>query len=301
MELAEALAERKATGVAGRTSARLVAQGDGWTVADVVCTCGPQDRPYEERHLEHAIAIVQAGSFEYRSATGRELMTAGSLLLGNAGHGFECAHRHGEGDRCVSFWYAPDHFERLLADVGVGAGDRRFTVPRVPALRQLSRLVAQASAGVRSSAAVSWEELAITLAVRTARLASGVSGSRRGLPLNAEARMARAVRRIERAADARLTLGELARDAGLSPYHFLRTFKLVVGVTPHQYVLRTRLRQAAARLAAGGGRVLDVALDSGFGDVSNFNHTFRAEFGMSPRALARELTGRDDDDRSARA
>ena len=89
---------------------------------------------------------------------------------------------------------------------------------------------------------------------------------------------------IERHPDARLTLGKLAREAALSPYHFLRTFESLTGVTPHQYVLRLRLRQAAMRLIVESGRVLDIALDTGFGDVSNFNRAFRAEFGESPRA-----------------
>jgi AraC-like DNA-binding protein len=291
VELAQALADRQSAGMSGQTKPRSVARGDGWTAADVICTCGPQDRPYEERHVENAIAIVQAGSFEYRSPTGRELMTAGSLLLGNPGDAFECAHRHSEGDRCVSFWYAPDYFERLAADAGLAAGNRRFTVPRVPPFRELSPIAAHASAGAQWGADVAWEELAITLAVRAMRIASGVSPSRSGLPLNAEARLACAVRAIDGGAETSLTLGALAREAGLSPYHFLRTFKLVVGVTPHQYVLRARLREAASRLAAGGAKVVDVAFDSGFGDVSNFNHAFRAEFGMSPRAMRRALKG----------
>jgi len=92
------------------------------------------------------------------------------------------------------------------------------------------------------------------------------------------------VRAIERQPGAALTIENLAREARLSPYHFLRTFERLTGVTPHQFVLRTRLREAALRLAEASGRVLDIALDCGFGDVSNFNHAFRAEFGVSPRA-----------------
>jgi AraC-like DNA-binding protein len=287
VELTQALTERRTAGTAGQTTRRFVARGDGWAVAEVVCTCGPQDRPYEEQHLDNAIAIVEAGSFEYRSPTGRALMTPGALLLGNHGHGFECAHRHGEGDRCVSFWYAPDYFERLAADTGARVGERRFKVSRVPALRPLAALVAQARAGLRAAAGVSWEELAVRLAARTVSLAGGVSASSHSLPLNAEARLMRVVRSIDRGSDAGLTLAGLARSAGLSPYHFLRTFKSVMGVTPHQYLLRARLRDAASRLAPGEAKVLDVAFDSGFGDVSNFNRAFRAEFGMSPRALQR--------------
>jgi AraC-like DNA-binding protein len=96
-----------------------------------------------------------------------------------------------------------------------------------------------------------------------------------------------AIRAIERAPAAVHGVGALARRAGLSPFHFLRTFERVVGVTPHQYVRRTRLRHAAIRLVTQGATVLDIALECGFGDVSNFNRAFRAEFGMAPTDLRR--------------
>jgi AraC-like DNA-binding protein len=291
VELDHALARRKEDGTAGQTTPRVIAKGDGWSVADVVCTCGPADQPYEERHSRDTIAIVQAGSFEYRSAAGRGLMTAGSLMLGSHGQSFECTHRHGEGDRCVSFWYAPDYFERLAADAGARRSERRFKVASLPALRPLSRLVTHAGLGIYRAATIPWEEFAVTLAARTVRLASGVSIREDAPPLNAEARVARAVRMIDRHPEAALTLAQLARVSGLSPYHFLRTFKSLIGVTPHQYVLRARLRDAAARLALEPSKVLDVALDCGFGDVSNFNRAFRAEFGESPLAFRKALRG----------
>jgi len=70
--------------------------------------------------------------------------------------------------------------------------------------------------------------------------------------------------------------------AGISRYHFLRTFKLVTGVTPDQWLLRSRLRDAARRLATARDPITAVALDVGFRDLSNFVRTFRAEFGVSP-------------------
>jgi AraC family transcriptional regulator len=96
------------------------------------------------------------------------------------------------------------------------------------------------------------------------------------------------VRRIERDPDDELSLGRLAESARLSPYHFLRTFERITGVTPHQFVLRARLRRAATRLATSPEKILDLALESGFGDLSNFNRAFRAEFGVSPRAYRRQ-------------
>jgi AraC-like DNA-binding protein len=256
-------------------------------VDDVVCTSGPQDRPFEERHACFRVVIVCAGSFQYRSGRGRELMTPGSLLLGNAGQCFDCGHEHGIGDRCLSFGYAPDYFGRLAADAGAPRGAPRFEPLRLPPLRELAPLVSRACGRVIQSnqgpASVSWEELSLTLAAQAVQLACG-STPRLASPPSTEARVTRAVRRIDRDPGVVLTLRDLAHEAGLSPYHFLRTFERLTGLTPHQYVRRARLREAAMRLTTEPAKILDIALDCGFGDVSNFNRAFRAEFGVSPRA-----------------
>ena len=62
-------------------------------------------------------------------------------------------------------------------------------------------------------------------------------------------------------------------------------------MTPHRYVLRARLREAALRLHTRGDSMLAIALGTGFGDLSNFNHAFRAEFGVNPGRF-RDGTGR---------
>ena len=69
--------------------------------------------------------------------------------------------------------------------------DADFNVPRLPPLRPLSPLVARARAGAIGAAGVPWEELAVSLAVRTVRLAAGATSNQDGLPLNAEARVSR--------------------------------------------------------------------------------------------------------------
>src|SRR6185295_5625889 len=101
---------------------------------------------------------------------GGGLMIPGSLMLGNAGQCFECGHEHGQGDRCVAFWYAPEYFERLAADAGARGAGVNFGMPRLPALRQLSPLVARAGAGAAGSPDVPWEELAVRLAACVSRL-----------------------------------------------------------------------------------------------------------------------------------
>jgi AraC family transcriptional regulator len=273
-ELKNAVAHRELSGGSGSPTSRVLAQGDGWSVEDVICTSGPGDRAFEERHSRIAIAIVAAGTFEYRSTTGRELMTPGSLMLGSPGHCFECGHDHGMGDRCLSFGYTPEYFERLAG------ANPKFQALRLPPLRALSPVIAKAFAGLAGSKNVAWQELGVQLAAQTVELATAVSTT--SLPPSSVARVTRVVRSIEHNPTADHTLSTLASEARLSLYHFLRTFEQVTGVTPHQFILRARLREAALRLSEQS-RILDIALDSGFGDLSNFNRTFRAEFGVSPR------------------
>lgn len=281
VDLERSLKERSANGTAGRAVAKRIAQGDGWTVSDVVCTCGPRDRRFEERHTNFSIAVVAAGSFEYRSAAGRELMTPGSLLLGNAGQYFECRHDHGTGDRCVSFGFTPAYLERLTADAGI-RGRLGFRTNRLPPLRELAPVVAGVCAELAGDGA-RWEELGVQLAARAVPVADGRGLARKEASATDIARVARVARFIDDQAGGEFTIGSLALEAGLSPFHFLRTFTRVTGLTPHQYILRARLRAAATRLRAEKVLVLDVALDCGFADVSNFNRAFRAEFGVSPR------------------
>jgi AraC-like DNA-binding protein len=88
-----------------------------------------------------------------------------------------------------------------------------------------------------------------------------------------------------------IDLEAAARQAGLSPWHFLRLFSRVVGVTPHQYLLRARLRNAARMLATDERPVTDIALDAGFADLSNFVRSFRRAAGVSPRQFRHAARG----------
>ncbi len=128
------------------------------------------------------------------------------------------------------------------------------------------------------------EEIAYALAGAAIRVTGenrASTGTRGG---HRHACIAEVLRRLETRFAEQHTIADLARMARISPYHFLRTFKQVTGVTPHQWLLRTRLRAAAQRLLASRARVTDIALDVGFEDLSNFVRSFRAEFGVSPRA-----------------
>ncbi|HEY1412287.1 MAG TPA: AraC family transcriptional regulator [Rhodopila sp.] len=256
-----------------------VASGPGWHVRDVMCSAGPHSRPFEEQHEAVCIAAVLHGSFQYRTTQGAATLAPGAVLLGNHGHCFECGHAHATGDHCLSFQFDPTCFETILKDVPK-AGGGTFPIPRLPPLMTLAPLVTAAETERADPGAL--EEIAFDLAGEVMSLLADQTVPDRAPTIRDQQRIATALHRIEADSQNELPLADLARDAGMSRYHFLRTFRQVVGTTPHQFILRTRLRTAAIELRRSVRPILDIALDAGFGDLSTFNRRFRMTMGVSP-------------------
>ena len=100
------------------------------------------------------------------------------------------------------------------------------------------------------------------------------------------------LRHVRGRLDGDVSLDALAARSGWSSFHLHRAFRRLVGETPKAYTQRLRLDGAAARLAAGNDRVVDVALDSGFASHEVFTRAFTRRFGRSPeryRATARSV------------
>ena len=97
------------------------------------------------------------------------------------------------------------------------------------------------------------------------------------------------VRHLQRArdlVDARyrepLTVGDLARAAGMSRAHFSRAFRRAFGESPHQYLLTRRLERAAALLRDTDRPVVEVCHAVGWQSLGSFNVTFRRVHGLTP-------------------
>jgi AraC family transcriptional regulator len=272
-----ALDTKRESGNAGSLQSREIAHGSGWSVLDMICTSEPHDRMYEESHALFSVSFVLAGSFTHRSADGRALLIPGAVLLGSRSACFECGHEHGEGDRCLSFQYEPALFEEVAADSGAQAQFGRSTLPPQ---RKISPLLARMEHELVNESG-SLEELSLHALAVALRSACNV-GVARGVRAEDERRVWEAVRYLEHSFAAPVSIARLAAQLGLGRFHFLRVFQRLTGTTPHQFVLRLRLRTAAARLIRTVEPVTTIALDVGFNDLSNFMRTFRAEFGVSP-------------------
>ncbi len=259
---------------------RTLAAGDGWSMHEIVCRAGPSDRPFEERHDGFSVSAVLEGSFTYRSDAGHRLLYPGALLLGNNGSCFECGHAHGIGDRCISLNVHEEEFSEVAATTA-STSRFRFSAPSLPPSRSAADHRAYGGAVLAPSSLRS-EELALQI---IERVIAAMTGDREppAAPTGRETRrVIDAIRLVESDAARPLELKEMAAVAGMSKYHFLRVFRRLTGVTPHQYLISARLRRAALALASSRRPVIAIALDAGFGDLSTFNKTFRAVFGLTP-------------------
>ena len=254
-------------------------------VSDFRCSASPGDAPFVERHHCHSISYVRKGSFGCHSRGRLFELVAGSILVGHPGDEYVCSHDHVCGDECLSFFLSP-----ALVDA---IGDRTATwqVGGVPPLPELMVLGELAQAAVDGHSDVGLDEIGQLLASRFVEVVSG----RAPQPAPAAARDRR--RAVETAlwidahSHRQINLEQAASLADLSPFHFLRLFSGVLGVTPHQYLVRSRLRHAARRLADDGGSITDIAYDVGFGDLSNFVRTFHRAAGVSPLRFRRASRG----------
>jgi AraC family transcriptional regulator len=246
------------------------------------CDAGPSDAPFTEAHGDHSISYVRRGSFGYRSNGTLHELVAGSLLVGYPGDEFMCTHEHHAcGDECLSFKFSPEAIDEIH--------DRRETwriggVPPLPEIVVAAEL-AQAVADGRST--IGFDEIAYMLAARFVRAVRGVKGGVSEARAVDRRRVVEIARWIETSSHEALDLDTLARSAEMSVFNFLRTFAKVLGVTPHQYLVRCRLRHAARLLTDDGSSVTQIAGAVGFEDLSNFIRTFGRAAGMSPGAYRR--------------
>ena len=79
-----------------------------------------------------------------------------------------------------------------------------------------------------------------------------------------------------------ISLDDLAGVAGLTTYYFLRTFKKKTGVTPHRFIIDTRLSSAKYYLSSTDMSIIEIAEKVGFNDESSFCQSFKKKNGTTP-------------------
>jgi len=257
------------------------------SVSDCRCTASPGEKPFTEQFGCHSVSYVRKGSFGCQSRGRTSELVTGSVLVGFPGDEYVCSHDHHVcGDECLSFFLEPELVETI--------GDRpeAWRVGAAPPLPELMVLgeLAQAAACGRSD--IGLDEAGILFASRFVEAGSGRTRKPAEVKARDRRRAVEAAHWIEANSHQEINLDASANQAGISPFHFLRLFARVLGVTPHQYLLRSRLRHAARLLTDADIAITDIAFDVGFADLSNFVRTFHRAAGVSPSAFRQAARGK---------
>ena len=194
-------------------------------------------------------------------------------LFFKAGEPYRVSHPVG-GDECLFLEPADELAERLAAAPEVTVLSEAMLLERKQLARGLEhRLASRLEAEERALALLG------SLAQDVSRPASARERSRRAERVEA-AQIA-----IARHPGRAWKLGELAGEAGCSPFYLARTFHSVVGMPLHRYELRARLAAALDAVLDTSNDLTTIALDLAFSSHSHFTHVFRRTFGMTPSAL----------------
>ncbi|MFS2204294.1 helix-turn-helix domain-containing protein [Variovorax sp. Varisp36] len=264
-------------------------QTDPIRVASYRCDAGPDAQPFAELHEGYSVSYVRKGSFGYRTRGQAYELVAGSVLVGCPGDEYVCTHDHHVcGDECLAFHLSPGFVDLI-------GGDRKtWRTGGLPPLAELVVIGELAQAAADGHSDVGLDELGMWFASRFVEVVSdrAKSGSASTAVPRDRRRAVDAAMWIDAHSQHDIGLDGAAAETGLSSFHFLRLFSQVLGVTPHQYLVRSRLRHAARLLADDGSRpVTEVALDVGFADLSNFVRTFRRAASVSPGGFRKAARG----------
>jgi AraC family transcriptional regulator len=177
-------------------------------------------------------------------------------------------------------WALASEEERRLHDVH-GARDPFLFHIAAQAVAQLRREGTLPAKYVEAIATV------VGVHLRTRYLQRGHSRQTPTLAPNTEQRV---LAHIQTHLGTGISLADLARVAGLSPFHFARAFRSSVGETPHRFIVRQRVERAQALLRTGGQSInlTDAALQAGFSSQSHLTRCFREVCGMTPGEFLRK-------------
>ena len=245
--------------------------------------------PERERAAGHRVNFVETGSFRVRTTGAWHAVTPDSLFVTTPGLEFSCAH---DGDHpadcCLSVSFSDEALESARSFLTLADSPVRPITNRLAYLRRSLR-------GCAPGDEARVEALA-------GALMSSVSMAAARRPLFRPERLSWYAARVDRAKAMMeeryaepLSLSSLARDAGISLFHFARVFAELEGRPPHRFLADVRLAQAAARLRDGAG-VTETCFAVGFGSLSHFITTFRRRYGARPSDVGRKggrLPGRN--------
>lgn len=239
-------------------------------------------------HENFCIGVIEAGEQRFYRTGGEHRAPKGGIMLVNADDIHTGHAGSADGWAYQAVYPSPDLLRRLSQDLRTGQGDTPWfpnAVVHDPGLSEQLRLAFRAL--LQDGNALLKETLLCSSLVWLMMRHGKTRGGERPLSAAGQA-ILRVKERLDDCPEQDLSLLQLAASADLSPWHFLRQFKALVGMPPHAYLVQARLRKARALLMRGES-LSATAAHCGFTDQSHFHRHFRQALGITPGEFVRTL------------
>ncbi len=224
-------------------------------------------------HDQFGIGVVEAGAQTSASGRGQVLVEAGDLITVNPGEVHDGLPVDDRGRLWRMLYFDPQVMTKLTGR----RGEFAFPALRSPGLAQGFRRLYHAVRDPGQGLVTEAELLLLSAALD--------DRPQRSLPPGG---VKRALQALCDDPARPVSLADLAALAGLTRFHFLRSFAKATGLTPHAFQIQARL-QLARRLIMKGQPLSAAAVEAGFSDQSHLTRLFARSYGMTPGGYARNF------------
>ncbi|PKM76416.1 MAG: hypothetical protein CVU90_12120 [Firmicutes bacterium HGW-Firmicutes-15] len=214
---------------------------------------------------------------------------SGKIIAVNPGDTWFCAQGHST-KKYLSLLIKPDLIDKVAEEMGF-SGDIRF-------LKLQNRFSSGLMQAIRSFEKETERPDTFTLmldclgiqivALLLREFKTNLSKYSAYLP-DSDAYIALAIEYIQVFYSANITIEDICREISVSPFHFIRTFKQKIGLSPHQYLLSVRIEKAQELLRKRQHSMAEVANQCGFVNLSHFSSKFKDITGYSPSSYKKNF------------
>jgi AraC family transcriptional regulator len=257
-----------------------------------------------EYQANFAVSFTRRGAFEFRLGKRASTIHSGVLLLENPDTERAVRHYGALKDDCTAIELSDDFFFQLFAEdlsgkappsTAITKGFPKSVLPVTPRLEALHSLIFNAGKTTIPGVTLRIDALVIELLWEIA-LAFDAS-AKTWAPCSLDRKMRefylenidRARKLMQARFREELSLCDIARDAGISLFHFSRIFKQFTTFSPHKYLIHLRLEHARLLLRNTFLSVTEICFESGFNSLEHFSSAFTRQYGLSPRRYRGEI------------
>jgi len=273
-------------------------QSEFYRIVNYKCHCNICSLSEPEYNSSFCISFIRKGFFEYRVFRSDYEMHVGRILLSKPGYEHRTRHINNHPDITTLFDFKTSFFEEIKQQYHSSAGwflsNNDLHAMMYATSMETGYLYSHILQQIQSKQlnALYIDEMVMQLLDQVLR----TMNNSKDLPVLEDRFKQLHLGTIEKAIEylhlhfsENISLHQLSQYCYVSPFHFSRLFKKVLGIPPHKYLLGIRLQHARFLLTSSSKSITDIAFGSGFQSIEHFATRYKQQFGISPTQQRKQL------------